>query len=205
MVKEWIVLGHKVTGRGIEVDKAKVEAIERLPPPHDVKGIRSFLGHTGFYRRFIKNFSQIALPMTKLLQKFSRFKFSDDCMIAFNKLKQALINAPVIKPPNYDKHFDLICKASYDAIWVTLGQYDGTTFNVIHYANKTLNDAQKRYPHIEKELLAIVFGCDKFKSYIYESKVRVHTDRQGIKEIITRKDVKPWLIRWILLLQEFDL
>ena len=126
-------------------------------------------------------------------------------MIAFNKLKQALINAPIIKPPNYDKHFDLICKASYDAIGVTLGQYDGTIFNVIHYASKTLNDAQKRYPHIEKELFAIVYGCDKFRSYISESKVRVHTDRDGIKEIISRKDVNPRLIRWILLLQEFEL
>ena len=91
--------------------------------------------------------------MTKLLQKFSRFKFSDDCMIAFNKLKQALINALVIKPPNYDKHFDLICKASYDAIGVTLGQYNGTIFNVIHYASKTLNDAQKRYLILRKNSL----------------------------------------------------
>ena len=112
-------------------------------------------------------------------------------MVAFNKLKQALINAPVIKPPNYDKPFDLICKASHDAIGVTLAQYDGTTYNIIHYASKTLNDAQKMYPHIEKELFAIVCGCDKFRSYISESKVKVHTDRQGIKEIITRKDVKP--------------
>ena len=73
---------------------------------------------------------------------------------------------------------------------------------MIHYASKTLNDAQKRYPHIEKELFAIVYGCEHFRSYISESKVKVHTDRQGIKEIITRKDVKPRLIRWILLLQE---
>ena len=74
--------------------------------------------------------------MTKILQKYSRFKFSDDCMVAFNKLKQALIDAPVIKPPNYDKPFDLICKASYDAIGVTVGQYDGITFNVIHMQAK---------------------------------------------------------------------
>ena len=74
-----------------------------------MKGIRSFLGHTGFYRRFIGKKSEIALPMTKLLQKYSRFKFNDNCMIAFNKLKQALIDAPIIKPLDYDKPFELIC------------------------------------------------------------------------------------------------
>ena len=88
--------------------------------------------------------------MTKLLQKYSRFKFNDNCMIAFNKLKQALIDAPIIKPPDYDKPFELICKASNDAIGVTLAQYVDSTFNVIHYASKTLSDAQRKYPHVEK-------------------------------------------------------
>ena len=69
MVKEGIVLGHKVSGKGIKVDRAKVEAIERMPPPRDIKGIRSFLGHVGFYRRFIRNFSEISKPLTNLLQK----------------------------------------------------------------------------------------------------------------------------------------
>ena len=126
-------------------------------------------------------------------------------MIAFNKLMQAFIDAPVIKSPDYEKPFDLICKASHDTIGVTLAQYDVSILNIVHHASKTLTDPQKRYPHVEKELFAIVYGCDKFRSYISKSKVKVHTDRQGIKEIITRKDVKPRLIRWILLLLEFDL
>ena len=92
MVQEGIVLGHKVSECGIEVDKAKIEVIEKLPPPTNVKGIRSFLGHAGFYRRFIKNFSQIARPLTSLLAKDAPFIFSDECHESFQTLKKAVIS-----------------------------------------------------------------------------------------------------------------
>jgi hypothetical protein len=100
MVNEGIVLGHKISGKGIEVDKAKIYAIEKLPYPRDIKGIRSFLGHAGFYRRFIKNFSSISKPLTNLLQKDVPFMFNDECKSAFEKLKHALLNAPIITPPD---------------------------------------------------------------------------------------------------------
>jgi hypothetical protein len=90
------VLGHKVSERGIEVDKAKIEVIEQLPPPMNVKGIRSFLGHAGFYRRFIKNFFQIARPLTSLLAKDAPFVFNIECHQAFQILKKALILALII-------------------------------------------------------------------------------------------------------------
>jgi hypothetical protein len=140
MVKEGIVLGHKISGKGIEVDKAKIEAIERLPPPRDVKGIQSFLGHAGFYRRFIKNFSKVSKPLTNLLQKNVRFKFDDSCVSAFNCLKQSLLNAPIIKPPEWEKPFDLLCEASNEAVGAVLGQHDGDNFNIIHHASRTLNE-----------------------------------------------------------------
>jgi hypothetical protein len=98
MVTEGVVLGHRVFGRGIEVDRAKVEAIEKLPYPKDIKGIRSFLGHEGFYRRFIKDFSKISKPLTNLLQKDVPFSFTEDCVESFNVLKNALISAPIIQP-----------------------------------------------------------------------------------------------------------
>ena len=91
MVNEGIVLGHKISERGIEVDKAKLDAIEKMPCPKDIKGIRSFLGHAGFYRRFIKDFSKISRPLTSLLQKDVPFVFDDDCLEAFDTLKKALI------------------------------------------------------------------------------------------------------------------
>src|SRR3954471_8833816 len=98
MVKESIVLGHKVLGEGIEVDRAKVGAIERMPQPRDIKGIRSLLGHVGFYRMFIRNFYGISKPLTNLLQKGVRFNFDDKCLISFDKLKYALSHALITKP-----------------------------------------------------------------------------------------------------------
>src|SRR3954470_4128952 len=112
MVKEGIVLGHKVSGKGIEVDRAKVEAIERMPQTRDIKVIGSFIGHVGFYRRFIRNFSEISKPLTNLLQKGVRFNFDDKFLISFDKHKYALSHAPIIKPPIWDITFDLICEAS---------------------------------------------------------------------------------------------
>ena len=96
MVREGIVLGHLVYERGIEVDKAKIEVIEQLPPLVNIKGICSFLGHAGFYRRFIKQFSQISRPLTNLLAKDVPFEFNGECLNAFHTLKKALILAPII-------------------------------------------------------------------------------------------------------------
>ena len=91
-----MVLGHVISAKGIEVDKAKIEVIERLPPPTSVKGVRSFLGHGGFCHPFIKDFSKIAKPLTQLLAKDAPFVFSHECHEAFYRIKQALIFAPII-------------------------------------------------------------------------------------------------------------
>ncbi|GJZ79795.1 reverse transcriptase domain-containing protein [Tanacetum coccineum] len=99
MVKEGIVLGHKISKKGIEVDKAKIDVISKLPHPTTVKGIRSFLGHAGFYRRFIKDFSKISRPMTHLLEKNTPFIFSEDCILAFQTLKKKLTEAPILIAP----------------------------------------------------------------------------------------------------------
>ena len=108
MVREGIVLGHLVSERGIEVDKAKTDVIEHLPPPVNVKGIRSFLGHAGFYRRFIKEFSQIARPLTNPLAKDAPFEFTNECLRAFEILKKALISAPIIQPPDWSLPFECV-------------------------------------------------------------------------------------------------
>ena len=99
MVNEGIVLGHKISKRGIEVDRAKVEAIEKMPYPRDVKAICCVLGHAGFYRRFYRDFSKISKPLTNLLQKNVPFVFDDDCKEAFETLKTALITTPIVQPP----------------------------------------------------------------------------------------------------------
>ena len=102
IVKEGIVLGHKVSKAGIEVDRAKIDTIAKLPPPTNVKGVRSFLGHAGFYRCFIKDFSKITRPLTQLLLKDTPFNFSTECLNACEILKTKLTNAPIIIAPNWN-------------------------------------------------------------------------------------------------------
>nr|GFA53942.1 reverse transcriptase domain-containing protein [Tanacetum cinerariifolium] len=136
MVKEGIVLGHKISRNGIEVDKAKVDVITKLPHPTTVKGVRSFFGHAGFYRRFIKDFSKISRAMTHLLEKDTPFIFSEDCIKAFQTLKQKLTEAPILIAPNWDLPFELMCDASDFAIGAVLGQRYEKHFRPIHYASK---------------------------------------------------------------------
>ena len=121
MVQEGIVLGHRISARGIEVDRAKIEAIEKLPPPSSVKGIRSFLGHAGFYRQFIKDFSQIVKPLSNLLVQGIPFEFDSQCLHAFSVLKDKLVSAPIVVAPDWSFPFELMCDASDFAIGAVLG------------------------------------------------------------------------------------
>ena len=204
MVQEGIVLGHKISQSGIEVDKAKVEVIANLPPPTTVRGIRSFLGHAGFYRRFIKDFSKIAKPLTNLLVRDVPFVFSSECKQAFETLKEKLISAPIMVAPEWGEPFEMMCDASDRAVGAVLGQQRQNRFQPICYASKTLNETQLNYTTTEKELLAVVFAFDKFRSYLILSKVVVYTDHSALKYLFSKQDARPRLIRWILLLQEFD-
>ena len=112
MVRECIVLGHLVFEHGIEVDRAKIEVIEQLPPPINIRGIHSFLCHAGFYHRFIKDFSHIARPLTNLLAKDVPFEFDDACLKSFEIRKKTLSSAPIIQPPNWSLPFEIMCDAS---------------------------------------------------------------------------------------------
>ncbi|KAG7583654.1 Retrotransposon gag domain [Arabidopsis suecica] len=205
MVREGIVLGHKISEKGIEVDKGKIEVMMQLQPPKTVKDIRSFLGHAGFYRRFIKDFSKIARPLTRLLCKEAEFEFDEDCLKAFHTIKEALVTAPVVQAPNWDYPFEIMCDASDYAVGAVLGQRIDKKLHVIYYASRTLDEAQGRYATTEKELLAVVFAFEKFRSYLVGSKVTVYTDHAALRHIYAKKDTKPRLLRWILLLQEFDM
>ncbi|CAJ2647238.1 unnamed protein product [Trifolium pratense] len=205
MVREGIVLGHKISSKGIEVDQAKIEVIKELPPPLNIKGVRSFLGHAGFYRRFIKDFSKIAKPLSSLLVKDTVFLFDEACVTAFNCLKTKLVTAPVIVAPQWDLPFELMCDASDYAVGAVLGQHHNKLFHVIYYSSKVLNENQINYTTTEKELLAVVFALEKFRSYLIGSKVIVFTDHSALKYLLTKGDSKPRLLRWMLLLQEFDL
>ncbi|GJS49657.1 reverse transcriptase domain-containing protein [Tanacetum coccineum] len=190
--------------KGIEVDKAKVDVISKLPHPTTVKGIRSFLGHAGFYRRFIKDFSKISRPMTHLLEKNTPFIFSEDCILAFQTLKKKLTEAPILIAPNWDQPFEIMCDASDYAIGAVLGQRIEKHFRPIHYASKTMTEAESNYTTTEKEMLAVVYAFEKFRSYLIMNKSVVYTDHSALKYLFNKKDAKARLLRWVLLLQEFD-
>nr|GEV09409.1 hypothetical protein [Tanacetum cinerariifolium] len=173
MVKEGILLGRKISKNGLEVYRAKVDVIAKLPHQTTVKGVRSFLGHAGFYRRFIQDFSKIARPMTHLLEKETPFVFFEDCIDAFETFKKKLTEAPILVIPDWNLPFELMCDASDFAI--------------------------------EKEMLVVVYAFEKFQPYLVLSKSIVYMDYSALKYLLIKEDAKPRLIRWVLLLQEFDI
>ena len=126
-------------------------------------------------------------------------------MQAFSVLKDRLVSAPIVVTPYWDLPFELMRDTNDYAIEVVLGQKGERIFQVIYYAIHTLNDAQLNYATTKKELLAIVFSFNKFRPYLIGNKVIVHTDHSAVKYPMTKKDAEPRLIRWVLLLQEFDL
>ena len=205
MVTEGIVLGHKISATRLEVDQSKVSIIKTLAPPITVKGIRSFLGHARFYRRFIKDFSKIARPLCRLLEKDTKFNFDDSCKAVFEEIEIRLVKAPIMAAPEWDQGFEIMCDVSDFAMGAVLGQRKEKIFRAIYYASRTFNEVQENYSTTEKEMLAIVFSCEKFRPYILGSHIIVHTDHAAIKYLMSKKEAKPRLIRWVLLLQEFDL
>ena len=170
-----------------------------------MKGIRNFLTHAGFYRRFILDFSKIVRPLTELLAKDVPFVFSDDYLHAFENLKQAFISKPIIQPPDWSLPFELMCDGSDHTVGAVLGQRKDGKLHAIFYASKTLNEAHVNYATTEIKLVAVVYALEKFRSYLIGSKIIVYTDNFALKFLLSKKDSKPRLIRWILLLQEFDL
>ncbi|CAN6679878.1 unnamed protein product [Malus baccata var. baccata] len=184
MVKQGIVLGHIISENVIEVDKSKIDLVRHLPSPTSVREVRSFLGHA---------------------EKDVAFEFNGECTASFNQLKKLLTTTPIIVPPDWSLPFDLMCDTSDYALGAVLGQRKDKRPHVIYYASRTLNDAQLNYSTTEKELLAVVFALDKFRSYLIGTKVIVFTDHAALKYLLTKKEAKPRLIRWILLLQEFDI
>ena len=180
-----------ISERGIEVDRAKIEVIDKLLHPKCVKDIRSFLGHARFYRRFIKDFSKIAKSLCKLLAKDAEFEFNDACLKAFDTLKRALVSAPVLQPPNWAEPFEIMCDASNFAVGAVLGQRKEGKPYVIYYASKLLDEAQINYTTTEKELLAIIYAFDKFISYLMGQKVIFYFDHAALKYLLSKKDAKP--------------
>ena len=199
------MLGHVISKNRIEVDKEKIELISKLPSPTNVKTVRQLLGHAGFYRRFIQDFLKIAKPLYKLLEKDAKFEWDVKCQQRFKELKAYLTTAPIVRAPNWQLPFEVMCDASDLVVGAVLGQrVEGKSY-VVYYANKTLNEAQRNYTTTEKELKAMVYALDKFSAYLIGSDIIIFTDHSSLKYLLTKQNAKARLIRWILLLHEFNL
>ncbi|GJS72250.1 reverse transcriptase domain-containing protein [Tanacetum coccineum] len=143
--------------------------------------------------------------MTHLLEKETPFVFSDECKQAFNDLRKKLIESPILVVPNWDYDFEIMCDASDFALGAVLGQRKDKHFHPIHYASKTMTGAQLHYTTTEKEMLAVVYALEKFRPYLVLSRTIVYTDHSAIKYLMAKQDAKSRLLRWILLLQEFNI
>ena len=153
-------MGHKIFAGTLEVDQEKVYKIETLLLPITVKGIRSFLGHASFYRRFIKDFSKIYRPLCRLLEKDAKFDFNELYKVAFDEIKSILVTTPIMLTLDWNKEFEIMFDSSDYAMGAVLGQRTKKIFKAIYYASKTFNEAQENYSIIEKEMLAMVFSCE---------------------------------------------
>nr|GEZ44647.1 hypothetical protein [Tanacetum cinerariifolium] len=161
------------------------------------------MSHAGFYRRFIKDFSTISRPMTRLLEKDTPFIFSQECVEAFQTLKRKLFEAPILIALDWYMPFELMCDASDFAIGAVLGQHRDKHFRPIHYASKTMTEAESNYTTTEKEMLAVVYAFEKFWSYLIMNKSIMYTDHFALKYLFAKKYSKVRLLRWVILLQEF--
>lgn len=177
------------------MDKAKIEVIENLKPPKNVREIRSFLGHAGFYRNFIEDFSKITKPIIGLLMKDVEFIFDEKCLESFQLLKHALISTPIMQPPDWSQPFKIMCDASDYAVGVLLGQRKEKKLHVIYYASRTLDATQMTYATTENELLFMVFAIDKFCFYLVGAEIIIYTDHTSIRYLLNKKDAKPRLFR----------
>lgn len=202
--KEVAYLGHKITKEGVKPDPAKIDAVKNFPIPTTQKEIKSFLGLAGYYRRFIKDFAKISKPLTLCLKKNAKVVHNQSFRESFNHLKKLLINAPILRYPDFTQTFVLTTDASNIAIGAVLSQSNPPNDNPVAYASRTLNETEQRYSTIEKELLAIVWACRYFRPYLYGRKFKIFTDHRPLVWLFNLKEPNSKLIRWRLKLEEYD-
>lgn len=202
--RETQFLGHVLTTCGVKPDPCKISIIQKLKLPDTGKKIKSFLGMTGFYRKFIHDYAKIAYPMTRYLKKDEKINTNDpNYIVAFEKLKELITNSPVLRYPNFSKRFKIVTDASNNAIGAVLTQ-DG---HPVAYASRTLNKHETNYATIEKELLAIVWGVKYFRPYIYGQEFDLESDHQPLKWLMSKysgRDISPRLQRYLIELGEYN-
>nr|CAE03619.3 OSJNBb0003B01.10 [Oryza sativa Japonica Group] len=194
-------LGHVITAQGVAVDPSNVESVTKWTPPKTVSQIRSFLGLAGYYRRFIENFSRIARPMTQLLKKDEKFKWTAECDKSFEELKKKLVSAPVLILPDPTKDFQVYCDASRHGLGCVLMQ-EG---RVVAYASRQLRPHEGNYPTHDLELAAVVHALKIWRHYLIGNRCEVYTDHKSLKYIFTQPDLNLRQRRWLELIKDYDM
>jgi len=202
-----VYLGHVVGGGVVCPEEPKLRAVEAFPIPQTKKQVRTFLGLTGYYRKFIRNYSSISAPLTELTKKCApnRIEWTSSCNKAFLMLKQQLCCSPVLRSPDFTKEFRLQTDASEYGVGAVLSQEDdsGDEHPVAYFSRKLLPREQK-YATIEKECLAIKLACEAFKVYLLGRQFVVQTDHRALEWLNRLKDNNSRLTRWSLSLQPFE-
>nr|AAM01169.1 Putative retroelement [Oryza sativa Japonica Group] len=194
-------LGHVISSGGVAVDPSNVESVLSWKQPKTVSEVRSFLGLAGYYRRFIENFSKIARPMTRLLQKEVKYKWTEDCEQSFQELKKRLVTAPVLILPDSRKGFQVYCDASRLGLGCVLMQ-EG---KVVAYASRQLRPHENNYPTHDLELAAVVHALKIWRHYLYGNRTEVYTDHKSLKYIFTQPDLNMRQRRWLELIKDYDM
>ena len=193
-------LGHVISKDGIMVDPAKVEAVSNWKRPTNASEIRSFLGLAGYYRKFVADFSKLAMPLTTLTRKGKKFEWTEDCEKSFQELKRRLTSAPILTIPDGDEGFVIYSDASKMGLGAVLMQNG----KVIAYASRQLKDYEKNYPTHDLELAAVVFALKIWRHYLYGVRCQIFTDHQSLKYFFTQKDLNMWQRRWLELVKDYD-
>ena len=199
------LLGHIISKKSVSMDPVKIEAVKNREAPRNVKQVQSYLGLCNYYRRFIQDFSKIAAPLFRLLQKDKRFVWDDECQKAFDTLKERLTSYPILRHPDPSRQFLLHTDSSGYAIGAILSQVDkdGREY-ACGYESRLLKGAEVHYGISEKECLAVCFGVKKFRVYLHGTRFKIYTDHSALKWLMEIKDPTGRLARWSIYLQAFD-
>lgn len=201
--KEILFLGHVVSENGVSPDPSKTQALKYYPRPHSTEEVKRFVAFANYYRKFITHFAEKAYPLNKLCTKRATFLWTEDCEKAFQELKSALTNSPVLQYPDFsdNNEFLLQTDASGIAIGSVLCNRDGRP---VAYASRSLNKAEMNYPTIEKELLAIVWSVKYFRPYLYGRRFKIQTDHRPLVYLFGMRDPTSRLMKFRLQLEEYN-
>lgn len=197
-------LGHNVSRNGISTDPKKVAAVKEWPVPKNVKDVRSFLGICSYYRRFVRNFADIAKPLHKQTEKGCSFTWTESCQKAFETLKTALTTAPILGYPTAEGSFIVDTDASNEGMGAVLSQVQGDTEKVISYFSKTFSKPEKKYCVTRRELLAVVASIKHFHHYLYGRRFLVRSDHGALRWLLNFKNPEGQIARWFEVLATYD-